>query len=171
MYVREVRENYLADVRNSQSKCKDDDSFANIFDIINNTEAIRSAFGITSALSNTTQAFSWQFIDYAGRLFVYLNSCPDQFLIQFYEQMVNFENRSLSEMIILTLNSVKNSPSESLQIISKTLLKELAVEAKFQYNQPNFVLNEEDWKRDMKNVKGKRRILKNKYYYDLIMKI
>lgn len=63
-------------------------------------------------------------------------------------------------MIILTLNSVKNSPSESLKKVSRTLLKEMAVEAKFQYNQPNFGLNEEDWNRDMENVKGKIRISK-----------
>jgi len=155
MHVREVRKLFFDDFRNKEKpNCNyDDESFATIDDIIKNTEAIKSAFGITIALSNTTQAFSWQFIDYAGRLFVYLNSCPDQSLIQFYEQLINFENRSLSEMIILTLNSVKNSPSESLQTVSKTLLKELALEAKFQYNQPNFGFNEEDWSRDMKNVK------------------
>ena len=162
----EVRENFLL---NLNLKC--DDSFANIDDIIKNTEALKGVLNITSAQSNATLSLSLQLIDYAGQFFVYLNSCPNLLLIQFYDQLFNSDNRSVAEMIILTLNSAKNSPSESLQKVSKTLLKELAVEAKFQYNQPNFVLNEEDWNRDMKNVKGKRRILKNNYYYDLIMKI
>lgn len=153
-YVKEVRQNFLIDLRNYHSKC--DESFANIDDIIKNTEAITSVFNITRALIlNTTQAFSWQFIDYAGKVFVYLNSCPDQFLIQFYEQLATSENRSISEMIILTLNSVKNSPSESLRKVSETLLKEMAEEAKFQYYEPNFQWIEEDWNRDIKNVKGK----------------
>ena len=156
-YVREVRGNYLLNTRYSQlldtqSKCE---SFAKIDDIRINTEALKRFFNITSDLSITTQAFPWHFnIDHAGKLFVYLNSCPDQFMLHLYDQILNLWQRSLAEMIILTLNSAKNSTSESHRKASKRLLKGMAVEGKFQYNQPNFGLDEEDWIRDMKNVKG-----------------
>ena len=123
-----------------------------------NTEALKRFFNITSALPITTQAFPWDFIDHAGKLFVYLNSCPDQFMLHFYDQILNLWQRSLAEMLILTLNSAKNSLSESHQKASKSLLKGMAVEGKFQYYQPNFGLDGKDWIRDMKNVKGKLHI-------------
>lgn len=101
-----------------------------------------------ASISFETQNVSRENLDVAGKMFVFLNSCPSPF-VSFYHHI--FQKRSSTEML-LTLTQTKKRPiTPSSQEIADILYQKL--ESVFGFdNKPSTLLK---WKEQVSSIEGK----------------
>ena len=88
-------------------------------------------------------------IEEGGKMFIYINSCPNLHWENFYHHIL-FEKPN-SEMILSVLNAMKNSRTRGSKMVANKFLVKLSDVFGFEYN--HFV-NGSKWVNNIVNVKG-----------------
>ena len=87
--------------------------------------------------------------DIAGEMFVYLNTCPQNY-VKFYKYL--FDERSVTDIILTIQNAIKNFHKERFRQISETIFQRLAKIMGFEYIKPDELLK---WRKNINSVRGK----------------
>ena len=85
----------------------------------------------------------------AGEMFVYLNTCPQNY-VKFYKYL--FDKQSVTDIILTIQNAIKNFHKERFRQISETIFQRLAKILGFEYIKPDELLK---WRKNINSVRGK----------------
>ena len=129
--------------------------FVSSDDIKRHFESLSLLLGVNNVTSKV-ENLSEQNIKVGADMFVYLNSCPS-YWVYFYHEIFNSTN-SVSEIIQLTMNTLKKKTKRKGELIASQLLWKLSSELEFEYLVPEKVETLENidqpFFRNIKNVQG-----------------
>ena len=95
-------------------------------------------------------------IDEAGKMFLYLNSCPLDICL--YNEIIRGGYpKTLSEITLIILNLWKNPDSARTKMVANKVLGKIAIMSGYQYIQPEEteIQKYSYWNNNISNVKGK----------------
>ena len=94
-------------------------------------------------------------IDEAGKMFLYLNSCPLD-ICHYNEIIRGGYPKTLSEITLIILNLWKNSDSARTKMVANKVLGKIAIMSGYQYIQPEEteIQKYSYWNKNISNVKG-----------------
>ena len=124
-------------------------NFLPIHKIMSNFDSM--ATFIDQSISFEAQNIPRKNIDLAGKMFVFLNSCPSPF-VYFYNHV--FHKRSTKEMLIALTQQKKIALRPKSQEIAEILFKKLQSALGFHYNKPSELF---EWKKKISSDLGKSR--------------
>ena len=84
----------------------------------------------------------------AGEMFVYLNSCPQNY-VNFYKYLL--DERPLHDIISTIQNAIKTFHKERFRQVSEKIMKRLANILEFKYIKFNEPLK---WSKDIRSIQG-----------------
>ena len=148
-HVRAARFKYY-NMTNNVEKCQ---GFLSEQKIIKNYEILASILKSPNMSNTSTFEVEKSRIKEAGEMFVYLNSCPSA-LAHVYNYLV-MSSGSVSELVQTTIKLLKSAKNENKRKMANALVRKIAVECGFQFNQPiEKNLNTFFWEKNILKVKG-----------------
>ena len=114
--------------------------------MVYNFEALSDRLNVN--VSHVRKDLPMDIFPIAGEMFVYLNSCPQNY-VNFFKYLL--DERPLTDIISTIQNAIRNFHKERFRQVSEKIMRSLANILEFKYIKPNELLK---WSRDINAVPG-----------------
>ena len=114
--------------------------------MVYNFEALSDRLNVN--VSDVRKDLPMEIFPIAGEMFVYLNSCPQNY-VNFYKYLL--DERPLTDTISTIQNAIKTFHKERFRQVSEKIMKRLANILEFKYIKFNEPLK---WSKDIRSIQG-----------------